>query len=248
MGHKVPPKAVRLGYIEQWESKWYAPKRDIPDLIEEDYKIRELLKEKLKYASVSRIGIERPGKMLKINIFTARPGLVIGRRGTEIETLRTDLENKFGKKVGIYVLEIKQPEIDAQLVADGIAMQIERRISQKRAMKMAIERAMQNGALGIKIMVGGRLGGNEIARTEWAKDGRVPLQTFRALIDFAKARAYNTYGVTGIKVWVFRKEFYKKTDRELLDDARPVSKEQIEQLEKVELNADKAEIIVGGEE
>lgn len=226
MGHKVHPKSVRLGYIKDWDSKWFNLK-EMPDFIEEDRRIRATLKEKLKLASVSKIGIERAGKYLRVNIYTARPGIVIGKGGQGIETLRKEVENMTAKKTFVNVMEIKRPETDAQLAAESIAFQLERQIAFRRAMKKTIEKAMAAGAQGIKVMVSGRLGGAEIARTEWLKEGRVPLQTFRADIDYGFTEAYTTMGQIGVKVWIFKKEHFKKTAKELLEEARLVDTENL---------------------
>ncbi|MDR3113318.1 MAG: 30S ribosomal protein S3 [Endomicrobium sp.] len=227
MGHKVHPKSVRLGYIKDWESKWFNLK-EMPDFIEEDRQIRVFLKDKLKLASVSKIGIERPaGKYLRVNIYTARPGIVIGKGGQGIENLRKELETMSAKKTFVNVMEIKRPETDAQLAAESIAFQLEKQIAFRRAMKKTIEKAMAAGAQGIKVMVSGRLGGAEIARTEWLKEGRVPLQTFRADIDYGFTEAYTTMGQIGVKVWIFKKEYFKKTAKELLEEAKLVSTETI---------------------
>jgi len=226
MGHKVHPKSVRLGYIKDWESKWFNLK-EMPDFIEEDRQIRTFLKDKLKLASVSKIGIERPGKYLRVNIYTARPGIVIGKGGQGIENLRKELEVMSAKKTFVNVMEIKRPETDAQLAAEGIAFQLEKQIAFRRAMKKTIEKAMAAGAQGIKVMVSGRLGGAEIARTEWLKEGRVPLQTFRADIDYGFSEAYTTMGQIGVKVWIFKKEYFKKTAKELLEEAKLVSAETL---------------------
>ena len=224
MGHKVHPKSVRLGYIRDWESKWFNLK-EMPDFIEEDRKIRVYLKDKLKLASVSKIGIERPGKYLRVNVFTARPGIVIGKGGQGIETLKKEVETMTGKKTFVNVMEIKRPETDAQLAAEGIAFQLERQIAFRRAMKKTIEKAMAAGAQGIKVMVAGRLGGAEIARTEWLKEGRVPLQTFRADIDYGFTEANTTMGKIGVKVWIFKKELFKKTAKDLIEEAKLVEAE-----------------------
>jgi small subunit ribosomal protein S3 len=231
MGQKVHPKGVRLGYIKDWDSRWFNP-REMPALIEEDQKIREFLKDRLKLAAVSKIGIERTGNYLRVNIFTARPGIVIGKKGADIEGLRTAIEAMTSRKTSINVMEIKRPELDAQLVSEGVAMQLEKQIGFRRAMKKAIERAMQSGALGIKIQISGRLGGAEIARREWAKEGRVPLQTFRADIDYGFTEAHITMGRIGVKVWIFRKELFKKTDADLMEEVRVIEKEKLEELAK----------------
>jgi len=227
MGHKVHPKSVRLGYIKDWESKWFNLK-EMPELIEEDHHIRNYLKDKLKMASVSKIGIERPGKYLRVNIYTARPGIVIGKGGQGIETLRKEVESMTAKKTFVNVMEIKRPEIDAQLAAESIAFQLEKQIAFRRAMKKTIEKAMAAGAQGIKVMVAGRLGGAEIARTEWLKEGRVPLQTFRADIDYGFTEAYTTMGQIGVKVWIFKKEHFKKTTKDLLEEAKVVDANNME--------------------
>ncbi|GHT53977.1 30S ribosomal protein S3 [Endomicrobiia bacterium] len=219
MGHKVHPKGVRLGYIRDWESRWFNLK-EMPDLIEEDRRVRIYLKNKLKLASVSKIVIERPGKYLRVNIYTSRPGIVIGKGGQGIENLRKEAESMTAKKTFISVMEIKRPEVDAQLAAENIAFQLEKQIPFRRAMKKTIERAMVAGAKGIKVMVAGRLGGAEIARTEWLKEGRVPLQTFRADIDYGFAEAYTTMGQIGVKVWIFKRELFKKTTKELIEEAK----------------------------
>jgi small subunit ribosomal protein S3 len=226
MGHKVHPKSVRLGYIKDWESKWFNLK-EMPNFIEEDRQIRTYLKDKLKLASVSKIGIERPGKYLRVNIYTARPGIVIGKGGQGIENLRKEVESMTSKKTFVNVMEIKRPETDAQLAAEGIAFQLEKQIAFRRAMKKTIEKAMAAGAQGIKVMVSGRLGGAEIARTEWLKEGRVPLQTFRADIDYGFTEAYTTMGQIGVKVWIFKKEYFKKTAKELLEEAKLVESEAL---------------------
>jgi len=227
MGHKVNPKAMRLGYIRDWESKWFNLK-EMPDFIEEDYKIRQYLKDKLRLASVSKIGIERAGKYIRVNVYTARPGIVIGKAGQGIENLKTEVENITGRKTFVNVMEIKRPETDAQLIADSIAIQLEKRISYRRAMKKAMEKAMASGALGIKIMVAGRIGGAEIARTEWAKEGRVPLQTFRADIDYGFSEALTTMGLIGVKTWVFKRELFMKTEKDLMEEVKLIEKEKLQ--------------------
>ncbi|MDR1522511.1 MAG: 30S ribosomal protein S3 [Endomicrobium sp.] len=230
MGHKVHPKSVRLGYIRDWESKWFSLK-EMPDFIEEDRRLRVYLKNQLKLASVSKIVIERPGKYIRVNIYTSRPGIVIGKGGQGIENLRKEVESMTSKKSFINVMEIKKPELDAQLAAEGIAFQLEKQIAFRRAMKKTIEKAMASGAGGIKVMVSGRLGGAEIARTEWLKEGRVPLQTFRADIDYGFAESYTTMGQIGVKVWIFKKELFKKTTKDLIEEAKLVeaSSDSIEQ-------------------
>ncbi|GAB1402559.1 30S ribosomal protein S3 [Elusimicrobiota bacterium] len=219
MGHKIHPKSVRIGYIKDWDSKWFNLK-EMPDFVEEDYRIRRYLKDKLKSASVSKIGIERAGKYIRVNVYTSRPGIVIGKGGQGMESLRMEVEQMTQRKAFVNVMEIKKPEADAQLCADNIAYQLEKQIAFRRAMKKTIEKAMLAGAQGIKIMCAGRLGGAEIARTEWTKEGRIPLQTFRAEIDYGFSEANTTMGKIGVKVWIFKKEHFQKTAKELLEEAR----------------------------
>ncbi len=206
MGQKVHPKGLRLGIIKDWEGKWYADKKTFAVFLLEDVKIRRFIKEKLFAAGVSNIQIERAANRLKITINTARPGIVIGRGGAEVESLRKKLENITGKQVHINIAEIKAPELEAQLVAEGVAAQIEKRVAFRRAIKQAVSRSMRLGAKGIKIAVSGRLGGAEIARTEWYSEGKVPLHTLRADIDYGFAEANTTYGKIGIKTWVYKGE------------------------------------------
>lgn len=205
MGQKVSPVGLRIGIIRDWESKWYADK-DFGDLLMEDVKIREYLKGKLKDSAVSHIDIERAANRVNVTIHTAKPGMVIGRGGSEVEAIRAYLANMSGKKVHINIAEVKNPELDAILVAESIAQQLERRISFRRAMKQAIQRTMRAGAKGIKTSVSGRLGGAEIARTEGYSEGTVPLHTLRADIDYGTAEAHTTYGRIGVKVWIYRGE------------------------------------------
>lgn len=234
MGQKVNAKGIRLGYTADWDSKWFS-KRDVPALIEEDQLIRKYLRNKLRQAAVSKIAIERAGKYLRVNIHTARPGIVIGKKGQDIETLIKQIEGISNSKgsVNVSVLEVQRPELDAQLVSEGIAFQLEKGMGYRRVMKKTMERTMQGGAQGIKVMVGGRLGGNEIARREWMREGRVPLQTFRAEIDYGFTEAHTKMGRIGVKVWIFRKEHYKKTEREMMDEAaKLVEKERLVELAK----------------
>ena len=210
MGHKIHPKSVRLGYIKDWESKWFNLK-EMPNFIEEDYRIRVYLKNRLKLASVSKIVIERPGKYLRVSIYTARPGIVIGKGGQGIESLRKEIETMTAKKTFVNIMEIKRPEIDAKLASESIAFQLEKQVAFRRVMKKTIEKAMMAGVQGIKVMVSGRLGGAEIARTEWLNEGRIPLQTFRADIDYGFSEAFTPMGHIGVKVWIFKREFFKKT-------------------------------------
>jgi small subunit ribosomal protein S3 len=205
MGQKVNPIGLRLGINRTWESRWYADD-DYGTLLHEDLKIREYLRKRLSQAGVSRIIIERPAKKARISIHTARPGVVIGKKGADIEKLRRDLQAMTGGEVHLNIIEIRKPEIDATLVAENIAQQLERRVAFRRAMKRAVQSAMRLGAEGIRINCGGRLGGAEIARTEWYREGRVPLHTLRADVDFGEATALTTYGTCGVKVWVFKGE------------------------------------------
>lgn len=229
MGQKVPPLANRLGYIETWTSRWFS-RRNRPELIEEDFKIRQYIKQKFRYAAISKIVIERAGKYLRISIYTARPGIIIGRHGQEIERLRQEIEQITDKKSVINIMEIKEPTLDAQLVAEAIALQLEKNLPYRRVMKRAIERTMSSGALGIKVMVSGRLAGAEIARSEWLKEGRIPLHTYRADISYGFAEAIIKKGKIGVKVWIFKKELFRKTDKELLKEAELVEKEKAEEL------------------
>jgi small subunit ribosomal protein S3 len=206
MGQKIHPTGFRLSVTRNWGSRWYANKKHFGPTLMQDIKIREYLKKKLSHASVAKVTIERPAKNARITIHSARPGVVIGKKGEDIETLRTDLRRMMGGDVGLNIEEIRKPEIDAQLVADSIAQQLVKRIMFRRAMKRAIQNAMRLGAQGIKIMSSGRLNGIEIARTEWYREGRVPLHTLRADIDYGFAEARTTYGVIGIKVWIFKGE------------------------------------------
>lgn len=205
MGQKVHPYGFRLGYTKNWISRWYS-KKDYPAFVLEDDKIRKYVKAKIYHAGVSKIEIERAGGKIRLIVHTARPGIVIGRKGIEIEKLRDELRTKFDKEFSLEVSEIRRPETDAQLVAESIAQQLERRVAFRRAMKRTVGLAMKFGAEGIKVACGGRLAGAEIARSEWYRDGRVPLQTLRADIDYGIARANTTYGVIGVKVWIFKGE------------------------------------------
>ncbi|MED5367675.1 MAG: 30S ribosomal protein S3, partial [Pseudomonadota bacterium] len=205
MGQKVNPIGLRLGINRTWDSRWFAS-RDYADLLHEDLRIRKFLFDKLKQAGISRIVIERPAKRARITIYTARPGVVIGKKGQDIEKLRQDLSKRTGVDVHLNIVEIRKPEIDAKLVAENIAQQLERRVAFRRTMKRAVQSAMRLGAEGIRINCGGRLGGAEIARIEWYREGRVPLHTLRADIDYGEATAQTTYGCCGVKVWVFKGE------------------------------------------
>lgn len=205
MGQKIHPHGLRVGIIKDWDSKWYT-KKDFADQLLEDYKVRKYIKNRLFTSGVSRIEIERAANRIRININTAKPGMVIGRGGSGVDELKGEIEKMTGKQVSINVIEIKNPDMDAQLVAENIASQLERRISFRRAMKQAISRALKSGAKGIKTMVSGRLGGAEIARSEMYHEGTIPLQTLRADIDYGFAEAHTTYGRIGVKVWIYKGE------------------------------------------
>ncbi|MDQ8187221.1 30S ribosomal protein S3 [Pelagicoccus sp. SDUM812002] len=206
MGQKTHPIGFRLAVNRNWQSRWFARKNDFADTLYEDYIIREKLMEKLKFASVPRIFIERASARVRVKIFTARPGIVIGRKGQEIEKIKDELAKATGKEILLDIQEVKKPELDATLVAENVALQLERRIAFRRAMKKAVQMAMSLGAKGIKIQVGGRLGGADIARTEVQRQGSVPLHTLREEIDYGTAEARTVYGIIGIKCWVFNKE------------------------------------------
>jgi small subunit ribosomal protein S3 len=205
VGQKVHPKGLRVGIIRDWDSNWYADK-NYADLLHEDIKIRDYVKEKLFQAGISGVLIERAANRIKVSIKTAKPGIVIGRGGAEVEALRKTLEKMTGKKVNVNIIEVKKPELDAQLVAESIAAQLVKRVAFRRAMKQAVSRTMRLGALGIKVSCSGRLAGAEIARTEWYSEGKVPLHTLRADIDYGFAEANTTYGKIGVKVWIYKGE------------------------------------------
>jgi small subunit ribosomal protein S3 len=224
MGQKVNPIGIRLGITRDWTSKWYASKKQFPLLVHTDFRVREFLKKKLADASVSRILIERAAKKVNITIQTARPGIVIGKKGEDIEKLRGETAKLLGMAmldVRLNISEIRKPELDAQLVAESISQQIEKRVMFRRAMKRAVMSTMRSGALGIKVRMSGRLNGSEIARTEWYREGRIPLHTFRADIDYGLAEAKTTYGVIGIKVWIFKGEVFDQAqlDRQAAEPA-----------------------------
>ena len=206
MGQKVNPIGFRLGINRTWDSRWFADGSDYAKLLHEDFRIREYLRDKLKQAGISRIIIERPHKKCRVTIYSARPGVVIGKKGADIEKLRRDVSAMTDSEVHLNIVEVRKPEIDANLVADNIAQQLERRIAFRRAMKRAVQSAMRMGAEGIRITCSGRLGGAEIARTEWYREGRVPLHTLRADVDYGTATAHTAYGTNGIKVWIFKGE------------------------------------------
>ncbi|MES9902924.1 MAG: 30S ribosomal protein S3 [Sedimenticola sp.] len=217
MGQKVHPTGIRLGIVKQHTSKWFAESKDYADLLNADLEVREYLKKRLSQASVSRIQIDRPAKNAHITIHTARPGIVIGKKGEDIDKLRAEVSRRMGIPVHISVEEIRKPELDAQLVAEGITQQLERRVMFRRAMKRSVQTAMRLGAGGIKVHIAGRLNGAEIARSEWYREGRVPLHTLRADIDYGFAEANTTYGIIGVKVWVFKGEVF---------DGAPVEEEK----------------------
>lgn len=206
MGQKVNPVGIRLGIVKDWASRWYASAKEFSDTLCADIKVREYLRKRLAQAGISRIQIDRPARNARVTIYTARPGVIIGKSGKEVESLRDEVNKIVKVPVHVSIEEVRKPELDARLVAESVAQQLERRIMFRRAMKRAVTTALRAGALGIKISVSGRLGGSEIARTEWYREGRVPLQTFRADIDYALAEAYTTYGVIGVKVWIFKGE------------------------------------------
>lgn len=218
MGQKVSPIGLRVGIIRDWEAKWYANDREYSSLLLEDVKIRKFLKEKLYQAGISKIEIERAANRVKVSIHTAKPGIVIGRGGAGIDAIRKDLEKLTQKQVQVNIVEIKVPEKDAQLVAENVAQQLERRVTFRRAMKQAVARSMKMGAQGVRISCSGRLGGAEIARTEWYLEGKVPLHTLRADIDYGFAEANTTYGKIGIKVWIYRGEVLPEAKKAVTEE------------------------------
>jgi len=213
LGQKVNPIGLRLGIVKTWESRWYAGK-NYSDYILEDYKIRKFVKNKLHHAGISKVEIERSSKHIRLRVFTSRPGIVIGKKGAEISQLKKEIEEKVSHEVMIDIQEVRKPEIDAQLVAENVALQIERRVAFRRAMKRGVSSAMRFGAMGVKIICSGRLGGAEMARTEWYKEGRIPLHTLRADIDYGFIEARTTYGLIGVKVFIFKGEILKKDELE----------------------------------
>ena len=213
MGQKVHPRGFRLGVIESSDSKWFA-RRDYRELLHEDLKLRTFLKQRLYHAGISKVEIERAANKAKINIYTARPGIVIGKKGAEIEKLKSELGKLTPKETFINIHEVRRPDLDAQLVAENVALQLERRVAFRRAMKEAVSRGMRMGAQGIKVHCSGRIGGAEIARSEWYREGRVPLHTLRADISYGVAEAKTTYGVIGVKVWIFRGEILTRHEEE----------------------------------
>jgi small subunit ribosomal protein S3 len=220
MGQKVHPTGIRLGIIKDWTSTWYADSNDYADFLHADIKVREYVRKKLANASVSRIQIERPAGNARVIVHTARPGIVIGKKGEDIERLRLEVSEMMGVPAHVSVEEIRKPELDAYLVAESVAQQIERRIMFRRAMKRAVTNTMRLGAQGIKITVGGRLNGAEIARSEWYREGRVPLHTLRADIDYGTAEAATTYGIIGIKVWIFKGEVFAHDQKKLEEETQ----------------------------
>jgi small subunit ribosomal protein S3 len=223
MGQKIHPTGFRLAVSRNWTSRWYANKRDFAKMLGEDIDVRAYLKKKLKNASVSKILIERPAKNARITIFSSRPGVVIGKKGEDIENLKTALVKMLGVPVAVNIEEVRKPEMDAQLIADSITQQLEKRIMFRRAMKRAMQNAMRMGALGIKIMSAGRLNGIEIARTEWYREGRVPLHTLRADIDYGTSEASTTYGIIGVKVWVYKGDTLGRNEAPSIKQASPDS-------------------------
>jgi len=225
MGQKVHPTGIRLGIVKDWTSKWYAGSKNYADLLNKDLEVRAFLKKRLSQASVSRIQIDRPANNAHITVHTARPGLVIGKKGEDIDALRAEVSSMMGVPVHMSIEEIRKPELDALLVAEGIAQQLERRVMFRRAMKRSVQNAMRLGAQGIKVNIGGRLNGAEIARSEWYREGRVPLHTLRADIDYGFAEARTTYGIIGVKVWIFKGEvFTDSEDKATEAKARAVGK------------------------
>lgn len=220
MGHKTSPVGLRLGITRTWSSNWYA-KEKLPDYLHEDMIIRNYLKKRLEHGGISVIEIERTAKRVTVNIHTSRPGIVIGKKGEEVERLKGELQHLTQKEIQINIREVKKPEMDAQLVGDNIARQVEKRVSYKKATKKAISTAMRMGAEGIKVTVSGRLNGAEIARTETFKEGRVPLHTLRAIIDYAGSTAHTTYGSVGVKVWICKGELIKKTEKQAAMTGEP---------------------------
>lgn len=214
MGRKVHPIGFRLGFTKDWQAKWYAEGKDYADFLQEDLSIRDFIRERMEQAGISQIEIERFHQQVFVRIWTAKPGILIGRRGAKVKELRQELERLTGKKVHIEIEQIEKPELDAYLVAKNIAAQLERRISHSRAMKVAAQRAMDSGAKGVKILCGGRLAGAEMARREWVMEGRVPRNTLRADIDFAQAEALTTYGRIGVRVWIYKGDLMPGAERE----------------------------------
>ena len=247
MGQKIHPTGFRLAVTRAWSSRWFANSRDFPAMLDVDNRVRKHLKQKLSHASVSRVLIERPARNARVTVYSARPGVVIGKKGEDIEIIRSDLQRIMGVPVHISIEEIRKPEIDAQLIADSITQQLEKRIMFRRAMKRAMQNAMRLGAQGIKVMSAGRLNGAEIARTEWYREGRVPLHTLRADIDYATSEAKTTYGIIGVKVWVYKGEMQGEDTRaeaaETVDNRKPRRSDGVAAKERSEkAGDDKAEV------
>ena len=230
MGQKTNPIGLRLGIIKSWESRWYSEK-DYSKLLQEDINLRKYLMKKLSTAGISKIIIERPAKLANITLHTSRPGVIIGKKGSDIEKLKKSVSKMISGDVNINILEVKKPELDSQLVADNIAQQLEKRVAFRRAMKRAVQSAMRLGAGGIRVNCSGRLGGAEIARTEWYREGRVPLHTLRADVDYGVSRANTTYGICGVKVWIFKGEKFEK-DLDLSDSSSKTNEKEIGNIEK----------------
>lgn len=226
MGQKVNPVGIRLGIVKDWASRWYASAKEFPDTLGADLQVRAFLQKKLAPAGISRIQIERPARNARVTVHTARPGVIIGKSGKEVEMIRDEVSKIVNVPVHVSIEEVRKPELDAKLVAESVAQQLERRIMFRRAMKRAVTTALRAGALGIKISVSGRLGGSEIARTEWYREGRVPLHTFRADIDYALAEAYTTYGVIGVKVWIFKGEILGDKTNPAETNEKPAKQEK----------------------
>lgn len=230
MGQKTNPIGLRLGIIKSWESRWYSEK-DYSKLLQEDINLRKFLMKKLSTAGISKIIIERPAKLANITLHTSRPGVIIGKKGSDIEKLKRSVSKMISGDVNINIIEVKKPELDSQLVADNIAQQLEKRVAFRRAMKRAVQSAMRLGAGGIRVNCSGRLGGAEIARTEWYREGRVPLHTLRADVDYGVSRANTTYGICGVKVWIFKGEKFEK-DLDLSDSSSKTNEKEIGNIEK----------------
>jgi len=230
MGQKTNPIGLRLGIIKSWESRWYSEK-DYSKLLQEDINLRKFLMKKLSTAGISKIIIERPAKLANITLHTSRPGVIIGKKGSDIEKLKKSVSEMISGDVNINILEVKKPELDSQLVADNIAQQLEKRVAFRRAMKRAVQSAMRLGAGGIRVNCSGRLGGAEIARTEWYREGRVPLHTLRADVDYGVSRANTTYGICGVKVWIFKGEKFER-DLDLSESSSKTNEKEIGNIEK----------------
>ena len=230
MGQKTNPIGLRLGIIKSWESRWYSEK-DYSKLLQEDINLRKFLMKKLSTAGISKIIIERPAKLANITLHTSRPGVIIGKKGSDIEKLKKSVSKMVSGDVNINILEVKKPELDSQLVADNIAQQLEKRVAFRRAMKRAVQSAMRLGAGGIRVNCSGRLGGAEIARTEWYREGRVPLHTLRADVDYGVSRANTTYGICGVKVWIFKGEKFER-DVDLAESSNKNNEKEIGNIEK----------------